>query len=109
MSPEAAQANEEILAEIEASGGGYVWEPEVFAVTLMDVTPEDTQVTRLCGLTGVKQIALNASRLSFDTLQRIARIPGLQSLVLSDIHLTADQQSTLEALGPEVEIVSDEA
>jgi len=109
MSPEATQANEAILAEVEASGGGYVWEPEVFAVTLMDVAFEDSQVTRLCGLTGVEQIALNASRLSFDTLQRIARIPDLQSLVLSSIHLTDDQQSALEALGPEVEIVSDEA
>jgi hypothetical protein len=109
MSPEAAQTNEEILAEIEASGGGYVWEPEVFSVALMDVAFEDSQVTRLCGLTGVKQIALNASRLSFDVLQRIARIPGLQSLVLSGVDLAAEQQSLLERFGSEVEIVSDEA
>jgi hypothetical protein len=75
----------------------------------MDVACDDSQVSRLCGLTGVEQIALNASRLSFDTLQRIAGIPELQSLVLSGVHLTVDQQSALEALGPEIEVVSDEA
>jgi len=107
MSPEAAQANERILAQVEAYGGGYVWERETFAVMLMDVAIKDQEAVSLCGLTGVEQIALNASRLAFTTLQRIASIPGLQSLVLSGTILPENQRVLLGRLGPKVEVISD--
>jgi hypothetical protein len=109
MKPEAAQENERILAQVESCGGGYVWEPEIFAVTLMDVAVADAEAAPLSGLTGVQQIALNASRLSFPTLQKIAGIPGLQSLVLSGITLGQEQHSMLESCGPRVEVVEDGA
>ena len=109
MSPEAAQANERILAQLEGYGGGYVWESEIFAVMLIDVAIQDQQAASLCGLTGVEQIALNASRLAFTTVQSIASIPGLQSLVLSGMILTEGQRVLLDRLGPKVEVISDVA
>jgi len=109
MSPEAAEANERILAQVEEYGGGYVWESEIFAVTLIDVAIQDHQASSLCGLTGVEQITLNASQLAFATLQGIAGIPGLQSLVLSGTTLTEDQHALLERLGPNVNLVADDA
>ena len=109
MSPEDAQANERILAQVEIYGGGYVWESETFAVTLVDVAIEDQQAASLYGLIGVEQIALNAARLAFATIQNIAAIPGLQSLVLSGATLTKDQQALLERLGPKVEVIADDA
>ena len=109
MSPKAAQANERILAQVEKYGGGYVWEREVFAVMLMDVAIADADAVTLCGLTGVEQVALNASRLSFPMLQKIARIPGLRSLVLSGITLTPEEQLALHHCGPKVEVVADGA
>ncbi len=109
MSPEAAQANERILAQVEEYGGGYVWESEIFAVTLIDVAIQDQEAASLCGLTGVEQIGLNASRLAFATIQSIAGIPGLQSLVLSGTTLTEDQQVLLDRLGPKVEVIAHDA
>ncbi len=109
MSPNAAQQNERILAQVEAYGGGYVWEPEIFAVTLMDVPVADEEAATLSGLTGVQQIALNASHVSFPTLQKIARISGLRSLVLSGITLRQEQQLLLESCGPRVEVVENGA
>lgn len=35
MSPEAQARNETIIASIESFGGGVVWEPEIFAITLI--------------------------------------------------------------------------
>jgi len=108
MSPEAVQTNERILGQVEEYGGGYVQEPESFAVTLIDVAIQDEEAAILCGLTGVEQIALNASRLAFSTVQSIAGIPGLQSLVLSGMTLTEVQRAQLESLGPNVEEVADD-
>jgi hypothetical protein len=105
MSPEVAKENERILAQVEEYGGGYVWEREIFAVTLMGVAVADAEAAPLAGLTGVQQIALNASRLSLATLQKLAGIPGLRSLVLSGITLTQEQQLLLEGCGPRVEVV----
>jgi len=109
MSPEAAQVNERILAQVEDYGGGYVWEPEVFAITLMAVALVDAEAAILDGLTGVRQIALNASRLSFPLVEKVASIPGLRSLVLSRITLTREQLLVLERCGPKVEVVADVA
>ena len=94
--------NEDILAVIETTGGGYVWDAEVFAVTLMDTPVGDDEALLLCKLAGVQQIALNASRLSFSTLQCLARIPGLNSLVLNHSSLDPQQFDTLVMIGPEI-------
>lgn len=104
---ETREANLEILAEIEALGGGFVWEPEIFAVTLTDVPLADRDVKPLARLVGVQQIALNAERLTPSTLQSIACIPGLESLVLSQSRLQPNEVQALEALGPNVELVED--
>jgi len=108
MTPEAAENNERILAEVEALGGGYVWESEIFAIVLMDIAIADQEAASLCGLIGVEQIALNGSRLAFATLQSIASIPGLQSLVLSGVNLSDDQHSLLKHCGPEIELIGDD-
>ena len=81
---------------MEGYGGGYVWEPEIFAVTLMGVAVADAEAAILSGLTGVQQVALNASRVSLPTLQKIAGIPGLRSLVLSGITLAQSSSCRLK-------------
>ena len=102
-------ANETILAHIEAIGGGYVWESEIFAVTLIDIPVTDHEVAALVGLRGVQQVALNASKLSFATIEAIARIPGMESLVLSGASLSNQQLQALQGIGPEIVLVADEA
>lgn len=109
MNPEVARENERILAQVESYGGTYVWDPEVFAVTLMDGAVTDDEAAVLNSLSGVKQIALNASRLSFPMLHRIASIPGLRSLVISGITLVPERQLLLESCGPRVEVVENGA
>ena len=47
MNPEVAQKNAKILAQVESYGGGYVWEREIFAVTLMDVAVADSEAAIL--------------------------------------------------------------
>ena len=96
MTPEESQVNQGILDGVEALGGGYVWDAGVFAVTLMDAAVDDDAVVPLCGLRGVHQIALDASRLSVATIAALAGITGLQSLVLSGRteHLPARQFRT---------------
>ena len=101
-------ANEAILDHVEAIGGGCVWESEIFAVTLMDVPATDSEVAVLAGLRGVQQIALNASKLSFPIIEAIARIPGLESLVLSEASLSAQQLQVLQVIGLEIVLVTDE-
>ncbi|OOG45949.1 hypothetical protein [Rhodanobacter sp. C01] len=101
-----AANNEEILSHVEALGGGYVWEPEIFAVTLMKVPVTDTQVAGLQDLRGVQQIALNASNLSFAAVEAIARIPALASLVLSGSTFSTEQVAKLQLICPEVLLVA---
>jgi hypothetical protein len=98
-------ANEAIIAQVEQLGGGVVWEPEVFAVTLMDVSVSDEQALVLCGLEGVEQIAIDASQLQFSTIKALAEIPGLASLVLGECRLLPEQVATLRQIVPEVEVV----
>ncbi len=102
MTPEEFQTNVSILDTVEALGGGYAWDAEIFAVILMEVSVEDDDARMLCGLTGVQQIALDASRLSMTALAALAGIPGLQSLVLSRRTLTEDERRELEREGLEV-------
>jgi hypothetical protein len=101
------EENERILAEVEAAGGGYVWEAEIFAVTLMDVVPNDELAKSLCALVGVEQIAINSSRLTFDTVRDLARIPNLDSLVLNHAALTNGEAALLRSLVPELILVNE--
>lgn len=101
--------NEKILEHVEAIGGSYVWDAEIFAVTLLDVPAKDGDLTPLSHLRGVQQIALNASNLSFGAIESIARIPGLESLVLCQHNLSSEELVALRLAGPEIEVVSNEA
>jgi len=102
MTAEECRTNQGILDSIEALGGSYVWDAEVFAVTLMDVAVEDDKAMPLCGLRGIQQVALDASRLSVAALTALAGIQGLQSLVLARRTLTDNQRSELGRFGPEI-------
>jgi len=101
------EENERILAAVEAAGGGYVWDAEIFAVTLMDVVADDGLAKSLCVLAGVQQIAINSSRLSFDTVKNVAQIPNLRSLVLNHAALTNDEAAYLASLVPELILVNE--
>lgn len=103
------QNNESILAKVETLGGAYVWDADIFAVTLFEVPVADSDAAPLSELQGVQQIALNASNLTFPTIESIARIPGLESLVLCQDNLTPEQVSALKLVGPEIELVSNDA
>ena len=99
-------SNEEILEKVEEYGGGYVWEPEIFAVMLMETPISDNQAVCLANLIGVHQIAINCKNLSFTTLLNLASIPGLNSLVISESNLNQEQLRNLQAVGPEIEVES---
>ena len=103
LSPASIEKNERILARMEELGGGFVWDAEVFAVTLMDVAIIDTEAKALAGLVGVQQIAMDCSKTSLATLCEIAAIPGLQSLVLCNATLKEDEVTLLSAVGAEVD------
>jgi|GEM_PF-1903924 len=103
----AVNDNEAILCGVESLGGGYVWEAEVFAVTLLGVPVNDDGALSLCNLVGVQQIAVEPSALPFSTLQRLALIPGLESLVLNHALLTPQQEEALRSIGPEIELVTE--
>lgn len=102
MSPEAASRNEAILARVEELGGGYVWEADYFAVTLLDIPVDDAEAEKLGALTGVGQIAINAASLRFSTLRLLVAIPGLRSLVVAAPALTPAELASLREVGPEV-------
>ena len=101
------EKHERILAKVEAAGGGYVWDAEVFAVTLMDVAPNDELAESLCALEGVQQIAINSSRLAFDTIKSLAQIPNLHSLVLNHAALTNDEIALIASLVSELILVNE--
>jgi hypothetical protein len=109
ISEQAAAVNEKILSRVESAGGGYVWDAEIFAVTLIDVEPTDSDVSDLSKLSGVQQIALNASNLTFPIVLSVARTPGLESLVISRSSFTDQQHVELEGCVPEFILVPDEA
>lgn len=102
MTPEHSVLNQRILEQVELHGGGYVWDAEVFAVTLMDTVVQDGFAAQLCGLYGIQQIALDASELSYSAVKALASIPGLQSLVLNHSTLTEPQRREVRQLSPEV-------
>lgn len=102
IAPDAAKENERVLASVERLGGGYVWDAEVFVVTLMDVAVGDDEAAILCSLVGVEQIALDASCLSYAVLERTAKIPGLRSLILSAPAVSVAEVKALRKFVPEV-------
>lgn len=80
--------NQEILDKVEELGGGYVWDAEVFAIVLLDCELDDADASILLGLQGIQQIAINAKRLSAEMIKKLARISGIESLVLGNYVLS---------------------
>jgi hypothetical protein len=97
--------NEAILELVDRLGGGYVWEDDIFAVTLEHVPVSELDARRLCNLVGVKQIAINARCLDFPTIEKLSIIHGLESLVLFECSLSDEQVHHLRRVNPRVEIV----
>ncbi|WP_266172037.1 hypothetical protein [Dyella subtropica] len=96
-------SNEAILANVEARGGVYVWETEVFTVAFMaNVAITDADVLPLVELRGVQQIALNAAELFLSAVAKVAGTPGLQSLVLFNSSYSELELASLRAIGPEI-------
>jgi hypothetical protein len=96
-------SNEAILAKVEARGGAYVWESEVFSVAFMaDVAITDEDVLPLADLQGVHQVALNAAQLSLQAVAKVAGTSGLQSLVLFNSSYSEFELTSLRAIGPEI-------
>lgn len=107
LSPASAEKNERILAQVETLGGGYVWDAEVFTVTLMNVAINDAEATALMSLVGIEQIAMDCSKVSFATLRAIAGIPGLRSLVLCNPALEETELKELAAIGAKVLVLNE--
>jgi hypothetical protein len=97
--------NDPILDWVEERGGGYVWEPEIFSVTLLDASIDDEDADRLSRLVGVKQIAVDASRISLDGLRKLAGIPGIASLVISKGGLTEHDIEQLRTTCQDVQLI----
>lgn len=72
--------NSPLLKEIERRGGGYVWEDDIFAVHLMDVSLQPDDVPLLTGLIGVKEIYVDAANMGLPEMKAFASIPGLEHL-----------------------------
>ena len=100
------ETNDPILDWIEERGGGYVWEPEVFAVNLLETSFDDDDAERLSRLIGVQQIAVDASKMSMAGLNILASIPGISSLVIRSDRESDDFIDLL--LYTPVVIISDE-
>lgn len=98
--------NESTLAHIESLGGGYVWDADVFVVTLLDITVSVDAVDSLCKLQGMQQLALNVELLSFKEIVRMAKIPKLESLVLANHNLSLAQVEDLKSYGPNIELIT---
>lgn len=101
------KSNQEILDHVEALNGGYVWEREIFAISLLNASIRDADAAVLQDLRGVQQIALDATHLSASALEGIARIPDLESLVLFGSRLSDQQLSALERIGPEIVLIDE--
>ena len=97
--------NEPILDWVEERGGGYVWDAEVFAVNLLDVLFSDEDAERLSQLVGVQQIAVDASRMSFDGLRTLAGISGISSLVIRAGNLTEEHVDQLRTSCKDIQLI----
>ena len=96
------EINDPILNWVEERGGGYVWEPEVFAVTILEASFDDDDAKRLSRLVGVQQIAVDASNMTLAGLKILASIPGISSLVIRSDNLTPGDIEILRTACPEV-------
>ena len=67
---------------IEQKGGVYVWEAEVKAIDFSDCALSDSEIELLLALEGLQQLAINIDGISTDSIIRIAKIEGVESLVL---------------------------
>lgn len=105
MTADAKERNEIILVEVERLGGGFVWEPETFTITLMDVAVSEQDAMALLGLSGVELIAINITHISAPLLKSIARIAGLKSLVVTGRVVGDSEFRELESLGPVVKVI----
>ena len=103
--PRTFETNDTILAWVESVGGGYVWEPEIFAVSLLGTNLQGEGYYKLFGLKGVDQLAIEARTLQFYALERLSRIPGLKSLVINGSSLQQNDLKTLNANGVKTELI----
>ncbi|WP_411881681.1 hypothetical protein [Polaromonas sp. YR568] len=102
MDAQRTSRNQEILDQVEGLGGAYVWDAEIFTVAFMNGTIADDTALLLTQLTGVQQIALTPSGLTFPVLHAIASVPGLESLVLFNSALDENQLKCLRLVVSEV-------
>ncbi|SDY95453.1 hypothetical protein SAMN04515617_13521 [Collimonas sp. OK242] len=105
MNPQEASTNQETLNKIENQGGVYVWDSEVFTVAFIDTPIQNEAAALLTRLTGVQQIAIDSSQLTFSVLKMVARIPGLESLAILRSMLDASQVEELQLSVPELVLV----
>lgn len=105
MSVNVNEINDPILDWVEKCGGGYVWEPEVFAVNVLDTSFDDEDAERLSQLVEVQQIAVDASRISLAGLQKLAAIPGISSLVIRGGRLASSDVELLRVSCRDVQII----
>lgn len=97
---------DEIVEWVEDVGGDYVWEDDLFAITLLDVAIDAGGVGRLLELDALDQLAVDASRLQMAELRKLAAMKGLGSLVVAGRVLSETERSELALLGPEVDQVA---
>jgi hypothetical protein len=105
MTPQEASINQETLNKIESQGGVYVWDSEVFTVAFMDIPIQNETAALLTRLTGVQQIAIDSSQLTFSVLKMVARTPGLESLVILRSMLDTSQVEELKLSVPELVLI----
>ena len=96
------EINDPILDWVEERGGGYVWDAEVFAVTLLGTCFDDADAAHLSRLVGVQQIAVDASEMSMVGLETLASIPGIASVVIRNGRLGPEEIARLRETCPEV-------
>ena len=96
------EINDPILDWVEERGGGYVWDAEVFAVTLLETCFDDADAAQLSRLVGVQQIAVDAREMSMVGLMKLASIPGIASVVIRNGRLEPEEIARLKETCPEV-------
>ena len=109
ISDQAIARNAKLLEHIELIGGSYSWvDSTIFGVNLSTAEPTDADIVDVPALTGVEIVTLNAMFLSFPAVYAIARIPGLQSLVVSMYSFTDEQIQTLKESVPDLMLIGGE-
>jgi hypothetical protein len=86
------------------AGGEYVWEAEFSSVTLMETELNDEQANMLFELSGIEQIAINATALSFSTVSSLCYVTDLKSLVLGHCTFSNEQIEMFKQAHPSINI-----